>query len=138
MKIIKRYSPILGAIAAIAVLALLLVIYNITRPVPIVGTKNITIDVVYESGNKDHYELTTDEQFLLNALKTIPDLEIDGTTSDEYGLMVITINGKWADYQTDGAYWSLLCNGEPCNYGVSKQPIKDKEHYTFQYTPVKK
>ena len=48
--------------------------------------------------------------------------------------MVTTINGKRADYQKDGAYWALLCDGEPCSYGVSRQAIKDGELYTFQYT----
>lgn len=132
----KRLSPFWGSCAAIAVLALLLVIYNLTRPVPMVGVKNITVDVVYENGVTDHYQLTTEAQFLLEALKTIPDLTIEGTTSKEFGLMVTKINGKQADYQKDGAYWALLLDGEPCSYGVSQQAIKDGERYTFQYTPA--
>ena len=130
----KRLSPFWGSCAAIAVLALLLVIYNLTRPVPMVGVKNITVDVVYENGVTDHYQLTTEEQFLLEALKTIPNFTIEGTTSKEFGLMVTKINGKRADYQKDGAYWALLLDGEPCSYGVSQQAIKDGERYTFQYT----
>lgn len=134
----KRLSPFWGACAAIAVLALLLVIYSLTKPVPMAGTKNISIDVVYENGVRDHYQITTEAQYLLEALKSIPDLEIDGTTSEESGLMVITINGKRADYQKDGAYWAILCDGDPCSYGVSKQAIKDGESYTFQYTKAVK
>lgn len=134
MKKLKRLSPFLGACAAIAVLALLLVIYSLTKPVPMAGTKNISIDVVYENGVRDHYQITTEAQYLLEALESIPDLKIDGTTSEESGLMVITINGKRADYQKDGAYWALLCNGDLCSYGVSKQAIKDGESYAFQYT----
>nr|WP_314462002.1 DUF4430 domain-containing protein [uncultured Clostridium sp.] len=132
----KRLSPFLGGCAAIAVLALLLVIYTLTRPVPMAGTKNITVDVVYEDGVTDHYQLTTEVQYLLEALKTIPDLTIEGTATDELGLMVTKINGRQADYKTDGAYWALLCDGEPCSYGVSQQAIKDGERYSFQYTPA--
>lgn len=131
----KRLSPFLGGCAAIAVLALLLVIYTLTRPVPMAGTKNITVDVVYEDGAADHYQLTTEAQYLLEALKTIPNLTIEGTTTEELGLMVTKINDRQADYKKDGAYWALLCNGEPCSYGVSQQAIKDGERYTFQYTP---
>lgn len=138
MNKLKRLSPFLGACAAIAVLALLLVIYSLTRPVPMVGTKNISIDVVYQDGIRDHYQITTEAQFLSEALESIPDLQIDGTTSEELGLMVITINGKRGDYQKDGAYWALLCDGDPCSYGVSQQAIKDGERYTFQYTETDK
>jgi hypothetical protein len=98
------------------------------------GTKNISIEVVYENGVTDHYQLTTEAQFLLEALKSIPDFQIDGSTSEEFGLMVTAVNGKQADCQKDGAYWAVLCDGEPCSYGVSRQPIKDGERYTFQYT----
>lgn len=130
----KRLYPFLGACAAIAVLALLLVIYSLTRPVPMAGTKNITIDVVYQDGTSDHYQVTTEAQFLAEATAVIPDLDIQGTESQEFGLMVTAINGQQADYQKDGAYWALLCDGDPCSYGISMQAIKDGEHYTFQYT----
>lgn len=130
----KRLSPFLGGCAAIAVLALLLVVYTLTKPVPMAGTKNISIDVVYENGVNEHYQITTEAQFLLEALKSIPNFQIEGTTTEEFGLMVTTINGKRADYQKDGAYWALLCDGETCSYGVSQQAIKDGERYTFQYT----
>jgi hypothetical protein len=132
----KRLSPFLGGCTAIAVLALLLVIYTLTRPVPMAGTKNITVDVVYEDGSTDHYQLKTEEQFLLGALRTIPGITLEGTTTEELGLMVTEINGRQADYKKGGAYWALLCDGEPCSYGVSQQAIKDGEHYTFQYTPA--
>lgn len=131
-----KLSPLLGGFAAIAVLALLLVIYTLTRPVPMAGIKNISIDVVYENGVKEHYQITTEAHFLLEAISSIPELKVSGTSSDEFGLMVTTINGTRADYQKDHAYWALLLNGEPCSYGVSQQPIKDKEAYTFQYTPA--
>lgn len=138
MNKLKRLSPFFGACAAIAVLALLLVIYNFTRPVPMAGTKSITVDVVYQNGVRDHYQIITEAHFLLEALKSIPDLKLEGTSTEELGLMVITINDRRADYQKDGAYWALFCNGEPCSYGVSMQPIKDGECYTFQYTPAVK
>lgn len=130
----QRLSPFLGSCAAIAVLALLLVVYTLTKPVPMAGTKNISIEVVYENGVRDHYQITTEAQFLLEALESIPDFQIEGPTSEEFGLMVTAINGKRADYKKDGAYWAFLCNGEPCSYGVSRQAIKDGERYVFRYT----
>ena len=32
--------------------------------------------------------------------------------------------------------WALLLNDEPCNFGISMQPIKDGEHYKLVYTPA--
>lgn len=134
MNQLKRYYPLLGGGAAVAILALLLAVYTLTKPVPVTGAKSISIDVVYDNEATDRYQVTTEAQFLSEALNAIPDLQIDGTTSREFGLMITAINGKRADYQKDGAYWSLLCDGEPCSYGVSQQPIKDGEHYILQYT----
>ncbi len=81
----KRLSPFLGGCTAIAVLALLLVIYTLTRPVPMAGTKNITVDVVYKDGTTDHYQLKTEAQFLLEAINAIPGLTLEGTTTEETG-----------------------------------------------------
>ena len=58
------------------------------------------------------------------------------TTTEEYGLMMITVNGVRADYTQDGAYWALLLDHEPCNYGITMQPIKDGENYSIVYTPA--
>lgn len=132
----KRPSPFLGACVAAAVLALLLVVYNLTRPVPMVGSKALTITVVYEDGHEDSYKITTEAQYLKDAADEIPDLTIEGTTTEEYGLMMVTVNGVRADYTQDGAYWALLLDGEPCNYGISMQPIKDGENYSIVYTPA--
>ena len=132
----KRPSPFLGACVAVAVLALLLVIYNISKPVPMVGSKTITIDVVYKDGKEDSYHVTTEAQYLKGAADAIPELTLDGTVTEEYGLMITTVNGVRADYTQDGAYWALLLNDEPCNYGISMQPIKDGEHYKLVYTPA--
>ena len=135
-KRLKRPSPFLGACVAVAVLALLLVIYNISKPVPMVGSKTITIDVVYKDGSEDSYHVTTEAQYLKEAVDDIPELTIEGTTTEEYGLMMITVNGVRADYTQDGAYWALLLDHEPCNYGITMQPIKDGENYSIVYTPA--
>lgn len=131
---IRRLSPFLGGCAAIAVLALLLVIYNLVKPVPMAGTKTITIDVIYENGQSEHFQTTTDAQFLLDAIEGIPGLKIEGISQEDFGLLVTTINGVRAIAQTDGAYWALFLDDELCSYGVSQQAIKDGEHYSFQYT----
>ena len=129
-----RPTPLMGAIIAAIVLALLLIAYNLFRPVPMVGSKSIAVEVIYEDGTIQQYSLTTEAQYLQEAVEQTPGLTLNGTTSEEYGLMIDEINGHRADYQKDGAYWAILCDGEPCNYGVSMQPIKNGESYSFVYT----
>ena len=67
-----------------------------------VGSKTITIDVVYKDGSEDSYHVTTEAQYLKEAVDDIPELTIEGTTTEEYGLMMITVNGVRADYTQDG------------------------------------
>ena len=75
----RKPSPILGALAAIAVLALLLVIYMVSKPVPMAGTKSITIDVIYEDQTGESYQISTETQFLKEALDEIPEITIGGS-----------------------------------------------------------
>ena len=69
-------------------------------------------------------------------METTQGLEVEGSRSEQFGLMIETINGVTAIYDKDHAYWSIELNGSPCNYGVSQQPIQDNEHYQFIYTMV--
>ena len=104
-KRLKRPSPFLGACVAVAVLALLLVIYNISKPVPMVGSKTITIDVVYKDGKEDSYHVTTEAQYLKGAADAHSEAHPDGTVTEEYDPMITTVNGVRADISTlDGAY----------------------------------
>ena len=71
-----------------------------------VGSKTITIDVVYKDGKEDSYHVTTEAQYLKGAADAIPELTLAGTVTAEYGLMITTVNGVRADYTQDGAYWA--------------------------------
>lgn len=135
MNSLKRLFPFFGACAATAVLALLIAVYFLTKPVPMTGIKNISIEVTDESNDSNYYRITTEAQFLMDALETIPELEIEGISGEDEGEFFVTsINGKTADYEKDGTFWELFCDGEPCTYDPGRQAIQDGEHYTFQYT----
>lgn len=47
----------------------------------------------------------------------------------EYGLYIKRVNGVLADYDADGAYWSLMQNGVPTAAGASAITIKDGDEY---------
>ena len=79
--------------------------------------------------------MNTDQEFLRGALDELAqsaDFSVEGTES-EYGLYIMAINGETADYDADGAYWSIYVNNEYGMYGVDTQPVTDGDVYSFVY-----
>lgn len=123
-------------IAAVVLVLLVVVfagIYFAMSPKAQAGGKNITIEVVDHEAKSTLYEVSTDAEYLGDAIRETEGLTVEGTEGD-YGLMVDTVNGIVADYSADGAYWAFFVNGEYCNYGMDEQPILDGEAYQIVYT----
>lgn len=97
------------------------------------GEKDVTIEVVNSSAQSVVYDVSTDAEFLRYAMDEADGLEYSGEEGD-YGLMVTTVNGEVADYDTNGAYWSFYVNGEYCNYGIESQPVNDGDAFQIVYT----
>ena len=94
------------------------------------GETTVMLEVKVEDKSVT-FTINTDKETLGDAL-----LEhglIEGEDS-AYGLYVKKVNGITADYDTDGAYWSLEKNGEYSMTGVDTTIIADGEHYEFVYT----
>ncbi len=130
----KKKNLALALMTVCVIASALLLCYHRFRPRPEAGKKDIVVDVVYEDASADSYAVTTDAQYLEQALADIPELAIEGSRTDQFGLMILTINGVTADYGKDQAYWALELDGRPCDYGVSMQPIGDNDHYRLVYT----
>ena len=99
----------------------------------VVGSKDITIEVVNKASESTMYELSTDAEFLRQAMEEADGLTFDGTES-EYGLMISAVNGEVADYNVDASYWSFYVNDEYCNYGIDTQPVMDGDAFKIVYT----
>lgn len=129
----KNGKKIAIAIAVLAVIALVFgVIYVKFAPKALAGTKNITIEVIDDKKETATYNVETKAEYLRGAMEDAG-IDFSGTES-EYGLMVETVNGVYADYVTDQAYWAFLVDGEYCNYGVDSQPLEDGQTYRIEYT----
>jgi len=50
------------------------------------------------------------------------------------GLYITTVNGVTADFDKDGAYWSIMVNGEYGQYGADSQPVADGDEFQLVYT----
>ena len=96
------------------------------------GSKNIVIEVKDSEGNVTSYEVTTDAEFLRQAMDETEGLTYDGSDS-EYGMMVEVVNGEQAIYSEDNAYWAFYVNGEYGNYGIDSQPVTDGDTYSIVY-----
>lgn len=119
-------------IVLVAAAVLLGIVYFIFAPKALAGGKEIVIKVVDDKQDTVTYEVKTDAEYLRGAMEDAG-IEFSGTESD-YGLMVETVNGLYADYVGDGAYWAIYVDGEFGKYGVDSQPVEDGKTYRLVYT----
>lgn len=126
---------VVGIVAMVLLVAVMLFVYGKFSEKPVEGSKTITIEVVNDKGESTKYELKTDARYLKEAMDEAKaeGLEYSGTDG-QYGLMVDTVNGLYAEYTETGAYWSFLVNGDVCNYGISQQPVEDGDVFKIVWT----
>lgn len=101
----KNKKLIIAAVVFVAVIAILLGVYAATRPEPNVGTKNVTVVIVYQDGTEKSLEYTTDAEYLADLL-TAEGL-VDGYSSEEFGYTITAVDGIYLDWSKDNAYWAL-------------------------------
>ncbi|MBQ6587610.1 MAG: DUF4430 domain-containing protein [Butyrivibrio sp.] len=127
---------IIGVAVLVALIAIFAVVFFVNKPQTSKGGKNITIEVTGSNGETADYELSTDAEFLKQAMDELAadneQFSYSGTDS-EYGMMVEYVNDERALYAEDGAYWALYVNGEYGQYGVDSQPVTDGDTYTWTY-----
>lgn len=127
----KKILLAVGALVLIA--AIFAGVYFALAPKASAGGKQITIEVIDDAQASTMYEVSTDAEYLGDAIRETEGLDVEGTES-EYGLMVDTVNGVVADYNENGAYWAFYVDGEYCMYGMDQQPIEDGQAYQIIYT----
>ncbi len=135
----EKKSNTLKIVSAILVLAIaigaLVLVFQKNRPAASEGTKAYTLTVVDDQGTEKAYSGKTDAEFLsdlMDELAAAGDFSYEGSKSD-YGLYIEAVNGLRADYDADGAYWSIYVNGEYGQYGADAQPVADGDAYSLVY-----
>lgn len=135
----KKTKIIAALVAVLAVVAVFGLIYRVFGPRAQQGTKSYTVEVVGSDGSSKTYQGRTDAEYLsglMDELQAEGDFSYEGTSSD-YGLFITAINGETADYDKDGAYWSIYVNGEYGQYGADQQPVADGDAFRFVYESAK-
>lgn len=96
------------------------------------GKYSITVEVKDADGNVASYTGKTDAEVLSDAIEDIDGVTLEGYQGD-YGFFITAVNGIVADFEANGAYWSVYVNGAYGEYGVDQQPVADGDTYTFAY-----
>ena len=131
----KKKKIILGSLILVALIAVMTFLWTNLRDKPVEGSKAITIEVVDDKQESKVYDVKTDAEYLRQAMDEAKKqgLSFEGEEG-QYGLNLLVINGVRADYNKDGAYWSILVNEEYGMNGVDTQPVKDGDAYKLVYT----
>ena len=132
----KKSTRVLSGIAFMAaMIALFALVYSKFGPKSDEGSKTYTLEVVDDTGSTASYSGRTDAESLsgiMDELVAEGNFTYDGSDS-EYGLFISTVNGITADYDNDGAYWSIMVNGEYGQYGADSQPVSDGDDFELVY-----
>lgn len=129
----NRNNRIIIGVFVVAVILIAAAVIFFFSSKGISGKKDISIEVISSSGKSTVYDVSTEAEFLRGAMDDADGLKYSGEEGD-YGLMVDTINGETADYNTNGAYWSFYVNNDYCNYGIDSQPVNDGDEFKIVYT----
>ena len=94
---------------------------------------NIVLVVIGKDSSARKYEISTTAKYLSQAMEEPEGLTFVGREGP-YGIMLEEVNGERAIYEEDGAYWSILVDGEYGMNGIDSQPVSDGVEYSIVYT----
>ena len=127
----KTKKVLLGVAIFILLAAVLLFIWQKSRPETQDGTKHITVEVIHSDGETIEFSYDTTDKYLGELL--ISKGLISGSES-EFGLFVDTVDGEKADFSVNGAWWRLTCNGKDSETGADTTVINDGDKYAWIFT----
>ena len=130
MKQRKNLKIGLAVVLLLALMAGMYAIYTHYSQKAQSGEKQISISIVFDDGSQKDYELSTDAEYLKEALEAVA--EIDGEDGP-YGYTLYTVDGVTADFNTGNVYWVIYVDGEYGTYSLSQQPVTDGAHYAIVY-----
>ena len=126
----KSKKTLIAVIAFVAVIALFLTVYFVTRPTGTQGSKTFTLTIIHSNGNEKTQSITSSQEFLAQALR---DEGIIGDEGIETG-MYTTVDGEAANWDPDQAYWSIYIGAEYATVGLNDIAIEDGATYKLEYT----
>jgi hypothetical protein len=123
----NKKRTIIAISVLLVLVAAFITIYFTSRPATNAGMKSITVSVIPLEEDEVEHTLTTDREFLSEAL--LDENIIEGSET-EFGLMVTTVDGITANPDKQ-QWWMITKGGEMTETGVSEIVISDNDHYEF-------
>ncbi len=128
----KKWKIVIAVVALVLVAALMLGIYWLTRNGKhMLGSKDITVTVVYADGTDKVFTYHTDAQFLGTVLTESGLVEGD---QGAYGLYIKKVDGHRAVYELDQAYWQVFVGEEAAMTGADQIELHDGDSFKLVYT----
>ena len=127
----KNKKLLIAVIALVAVVAVLLGVFFLTRPETKAGSKEITVTVVYEDGSSKDFVYQTDAEYLGTV---IMEEGLVAGEMGEFGLYIHEVDGVRAVWEENGAYWGINIGDEPAVTGADQIVIEDGGVYSLVYT----
>ena len=89
-----------------------------------------TVTVIGPDGYSNEHTVTSDAGNLGDAL--LAEGIIEGN-EEQYGLYITAVDGITADFNKDGAYWSLYIGEEYAMTGISSTPVAEGDTFKLVY-----
>ena len=120
---------IIAIVAVVAVIGIMLGVWQATRPEVQQGSKAITIVVIHKDGTEKSVEYHTDAEYLAEVL--LAENLVTGSEG-EFGLIIESVDGETADW-TEGVLWAIYIGEESATLGASSIPVTDGGVYKLVY-----
>ena len=125
----KSKKTLIAVIAFVAVIALFLTVYFVTRPKGNEDLKTVTVTITHGDGSKNELTIETQREFLADAL-------IDEglfTAQDIASGMTNIIDGETADATLE-QWWCVYADGKMPDFGMKEIPLADGSKYELVFT----
>lgn len=116
--------------ALVAVVALMVGVWFLTRPATQQGSKTITVTVVHGDGSQKEFTYHTDEEYLGTVLYAEGLIKAEGMDEGMFNI----VDDEKADWNENKSYWSLYIGEEYAMTGVDTTPISDGDSFKLVYT----
>ena len=112
---------VIAGVIITALIAIFAGVYFLLAPKASAGAKSITLTVIDDTGTETVYDVNTDAEYLVEVFDEVDGLTVEGE------------DGLTADFNANGAFWSVYVNDEVGMNGASAQPVTDGEKYSLVY-----
>ena len=109
----------------LSLLLSLLLLFSLTACAAKGETKAFTLEVTHGDGTVKTFEIDTDAATLAEALAK------EGLTSESASSpgLYDTIDGEFADWNDNEAWWCISKDGTALSTGMKEPPVEDGAHY---------